>query len=303
MQSEFETLLSTITEKLETWFEHAVEMLPNFVVAVLVVALFGLLSRLVGRWTCKLLSKWLEDGQVSRLFGTIARIVVMVVGVFIALSLLNLDKTVTSLLAGVGVIGLALGFAFQDIAANLMSGLFMAFRGYFEVGDVIEVAGHLGTVQKIELRATILKTFQGLSVVLPNKEVFQNDLINYTRTQERRVDIPVGVAYADDLQTAIDAMKKEVTKVECRDTDREIDVFVTDFGDSSINLVVHMWLDLAYQPNFLKARSEAIIAIKRAVDEAGLTIPFPIRTLDFGAGVVGGEKLALAGIDDEAAAE
>ena len=117
------------------------------------------------------------------------------------------------------------------------------------------------------------------------------------------MDIPVGVAYADDLQTAIDAMKKEVTKVECRDTDREIDVFVTDFGDSSINLVVHMWLDLAYQPNFLKARSEAIIAIKRAVDEAGLTIPFPIRTLDFGAGVVGGEKLALAGIDDEAAAE
>ncbi len=213
------------------------------------------------------------------------------VGLFFALGLLHLDKTVTSLLAGVGVIGLALGFAFQDIAANLMSGLFMAFRGHFKVGDVIEVAGHLGTVERIELRATTMRTFQGLTVVLPNKDVFQNDLINYTRTDERRIDIPVGVAYSDDLEKALDAIVQGVSRVEARDMERPVQAFYTDFGDSSINMVVHVWLDMANQPDFLRTRSEAIVAIKKAVDEAGLTIPFPIRTLDFGAEVVGGEAI------------
>lgn len=291
MTDYLQTLLSRLTGKLQTWLESGVEMLPNFILAVGVVTIAGLLSRVIDRWTCRALDRWTDNRQISRLLGTLARVVVVIVGLFFALGLLHLDKTVTSLLAGVGVIGLALGFAFQDIAANLMSGLFMAFRGHFKVGDVIEVAGHLGTVERIELRATTMRTFQGLTVVLPNKDVFQNDLINYTRTDERRVDIPVGVAYSDDLEKAIEAIVEGVSRVEARDMDRPIQAFYSDFGDSSINLIVHVWMDMANQPDFLRTRSEAIMAIKKAVDEAGLTIPFPIRTLDFGAGVVGGEAL------------
>ncbi len=306
-------VISRITEKisskLEGWFEGAAAMLPNFVIAVLVVLAMGLVARWVSKWVSKALNSWTDNKPVSDLMGTITRIVIVALGLFFALSLLQLEKTVTSLLAGVGVVGLALGFAFQDIAANFMSGLFLAFRGNFEVGDVIEVAGHRGTVQHIELRATTIRTFQGLTVIIPNKEVFQNDLVNYTLTEERRIDIPVGVAYSDDLQTALDAIVEEVSKIETRDPDRDVKAFFTGFGGSSIDLVVHVWMQESSQPTYLAGRSEAIIAIKRAVDNAGLTIPFPIRTLDFGASVVGGEGIAtktLHVVDrevDEAAAQ
>lgn len=284
-------ITTRIFSKLEGWFEGAAAMLPNFVIAVLVVLAMGFAARWVSRWVSQVLTRWTDNKPVGELMGTVARIIIVALGLFLALSLLQLEKTVTSLLAGVGVIGLALGFAFQDIAANFMSGLFLAFRGNFEAGDVIEVAGHRGAVQKIELRATTIRTFQGLTVIIPNKEVFQNDLTNYTLTEERRVDIPVGVAYSDDLQAALDAIVEEVGKIETRDPEREVKAFFTDFGGSSINMIVHVWMSESTQPTYLEGRSQAIMAIKRAVDSAGLTIPFPIRTLDFGASVVGGEGL------------
>lgn len=292
MPVHFQELWDRLRTKLMGWFDAGVEMLPNFVAAALVVLLFGLSARFIDRWTTRALERWVKNTSVTRLMGTIARISMILLGLFIALSLLNLDRTVTSMLAGVGVIGLALGFAFQDLAANLISGLFMAFRGHFEVGDVVEVGSQVGTVEKIELRATTIRTFQGLSVVVPNKDVFQNVLVNYTRTQERRVDVAVGVAYSDDLELAITAIQKEVSKITVRDETREVNVFFTGFGASSIDLEVHMWLDLAHEQGFLEARSLMVRAIKRAVDKAGLTIPFPIRTLDFGATPVGGEAIS-----------
>jgi len=292
MNMDFQEVFNKVSGKLQAWFEAAAEMLPNFVVAIVVVVAFGLLARLIGRWTTKALSRWMDNEPVSELLGTIARITVVAIGVFIALGMLQLEKTVTSLLAGVGVIGLALGFAFQDIAANFMSGLLMAFRGPFDVGDVVEIGDHMGTVQAIELRATFIKTFQGQVVIIPNKDVYQNDVVNYTVSGERRIDIEVGVAYGDDLRSAVRALETGVSTLDYRDSSRDIGVYVAGFGDSSINLVVQMWLDLSTeQSSFLTARSEMVIAIKKALDEAGLTIPFPIRTLDFGAGAVGGETL------------
>lgn len=287
-----QSLYGSVSAKLTTWFEAGVDMLPNFVIAVLVVLVFGLVARLAGRWSARGLARWVDSEPVSNLVGTVVRLTVVFIGIFIALSLLHLDKTVTSLLAGVGVAGLALGFAFQDIAANFMSGLLMAFKGHFEVGDVVEVAGHLGTCEAITLRATTIRTYQGLSVIIPNRDVYQRDIINYTATAERRIDIPVGVAYSDNLPLAIEAIVKEVSKIETRDDTRDVAAFFTGFGASSIDLVVHVWIDQAHQQEFLEARSEAVMAIKRAVDEAGLTIPFPIRTLDFGASDVGGENIA-----------
>lgn len=289
---DLQEIFTRVADKLEAWFEAAAEMLPNFVVAIVVVIAFGLLARLIGRWTTKALGRWMDNEPVSELLGTIARVAVVAIGVFIALGLLQLEKTVTSLLAGVGVLGLALGFAFQDIAANFMSGLLMAFRGPFDVGDVVKIDEHMGTVQTIELRATFVKTFQGPVVIIPNKDVYQNDVVNYTVSGERRIDIEVGIAYGDDMRSAIRAIEAGVSALDYRDRSRDIEVYFSGFGDSSMNLVVQMWLDLqTEQSSFLVARSEMVIAIKKALDEAGLTIPFPIRTLDFGAGAVGGETL------------
>lgn len=283
--------LSALMTKLQDWLDYGVSMLPNFVLAALVVTLAGFASRKIAELICRGLKRVLDNEALVNLVSTLTRVVVVGLGSFAALSLLHLEKTVTSLLAGLGVVGLALGFAFQDIAANFMSGAFLAVRGPFEAGDTIVVDGETGIVTSIELRRTTLRTFDGLTIIIPNRQVFQAKVINYTRTHERRVAIPVGVAYGDDLERTREVVLDALAELEQRDDARELELIFTGFGDSAIDFEVRFWLDCASQALYLEARSEAIIRIKRAMDEAGLTIPFPIRTLDFGAAEVGGERL------------
>lgn len=285
-------LLEKLQGQIVSWIEGAVVMLPNLVIAVLVV----LVAFFVAGWAQKLAERLVQrlsgSGPISSLLGTLARLSVVAVGVFVALGLLNLDKTVTSLLAGVGVVGLALGFAFQDIAANFMAGIMMALRRPFEPGDLVEVGDHRGRVKLFALRASELETLDGLTVLIPNKDIFQNPIVNYTRTSRRRMELSVGTAYADDMRSVRETVLKAVKDVPHRASDREPELFFEAFGDSSINFTVRVWLSKSDQLSFLEARSEAMIAIKEALDQAGMTIPFPIRTLDFGADVVGGEALS-----------
>ncbi len=284
--------LQQVVNKFASWLETAILLLPNLVGAFIVLFVFWWLARLTRGLVRNLLKRVSDNRQIVGLLATLSYVGVMAVGAFVALGILNLDKTVTALLAGVGVIGLALGFAFQDLAANFMSGVLMAIRRPFEIDHVIETNGFMGMVEDISLRSTLLRTFQGQIVMLPNKEVFGNPLINYSLRRKRRVDLSCGVAYGDDLEMVRRVALAAVSSLKMRDPNREVELFFNEFGDSSINFSVRFWIDFFKQTDFLNAQSEAIIALKKAFDEAGITIPFPIRTLDFG--VVGGEKLAEA---------
>ncbi len=285
-----ENTFSNLVDKLAGWLEGFILMLPNLVVAVLLVVVFWLAARLARRLILQVMERVSSYQQVNKLLATAGYVAVLAAGTFIALGVLDLDKAVTSLLAGAGIIGLALGFAFQDIAANFISGILMSIRRPFTEGDIVKTNDYFGTVVDVNLRSTYLQTFQGQLVVIPNKEVFQSPLINYSKTQRQRIDLRCGVAYGDDLEQAEQVALEAVRSIDYRDQDRDVELYYEDFGDSSINFVVRFWIDFHKQTDFLKARSDAIKRIKRAFDENGITIPFPIRTLDFG--VVGGEKLS-----------
>lgn len=227
--------------------------------------------------------------QVNNLVATLTYVAVMITGVFIALGVVNLDRTVATLLAGIGIVGLALGFAFQDIAANFIAGVMMAFRRPLLVGDVVETNDFIGVVHEVNVRTTIVRTFQGKHVLIPNKEVYGESLVNYSRSPDLRVDLECGIAYGDDLSEAEQIAMEALSSLEMRDKTRDVELLWESFGDSSINFVIRFWITYHVQTDFLHARSEAIKRLKTAFDENGITIPFPIRTLDFG--VVGGEKL------------
>ncbi len=209
-----------LAEKLSGWFEALLLMFPNLFLALLVVAIGAYLARWVRRGVQRLLLRMSGNRPTSELFGTLARVVVVLAATFVALGVLNLDRTVTSLLAGIGVVGLALGFAFQDIAANVMSGIIMVLRRPFDIGDTVEVGGHLGRVRAIELRATELETLDGLSVTVPNKDVFQAAIINYTKTPSRRLDFTIGTGYDDDMSTVRDVVIAAVRGISDRDVGR-----------------------------------------------------------------------------------
>ncbi|MBC8068687.1 MAG: mechanosensitive ion channel family protein [Deltaproteobacteria bacterium] len=282
--------LTKLQQKLVGWLEAAVLMLPNFVLALAIVGVAVWIARWIARGVRGVLLRVTNNRTVSGLVAAVCRIAVVVAATFVALGVLSLDKAVTSLLAGIGVIGLALGFAFQDIAANFMSGLIMAVKRPFSEGDLVEIGGRVGRIREIELRSTELDTLDGLSVTVPNKDVIQNQIVNYTRTPSRRVEFTLGTSYADDMQQVREVVLGAVQQLAHRDPERDVELYFTGFGDSSIDCVVRVWLTVSEEIAWLEARSEALVAIKKAFDHAKITIPFPIRTLDFGAELVGGAR-------------
>ena len=147
-----------------------------------------------------------------------------------------------------------------------------------------------GVVKRINLRTTDILTPQGQMVLIPNKEVFQSPLINYSETGGRRIDLTVGISYGDDLEKVKNVTLGIIKDIPHQAPDSKVELFYEKFGDSSINFVVRVWLNAISQKEYKEAASEIIMKIKKAYDENDITIPFPIRTLDFG--IKGGEKFS-----------
>ncbi|WP_166422718.1 mechanosensitive ion channel family protein [Paraglaciecola sp. 20A4] len=280
---------SLINDKLQSWLEQTIAHLPNFVVAIVIIIVFSILARVMSKMLRKGLHRALDSRQIADLLASIFKAVVMCTGIFIALEFLGLSGTVTSLLAGAGIVGLAIGFAFQDMTENLIAGIAMGIRKPFELGDVVQAEGVFGNVRAINLRNTIVETFFGQIEVIPNKILFRNILTNYSTIGVRRLEIPVGISYGDDPAAAAKLLTDKINECDFVIKKQETAVYVESFGDSCINMLVWFWIDYPGDTGFMVARHEAIILIKKTLEEADVLIPFPIRTLDFGA--KGGEKL------------
>lgn len=282
-------ILDSVTNKLWKWGEKIVEMLPNFVLALLVLIGFVILARYAKKIIMSILERTYKNTELSRVIAQLVNIALVITGAMIALSVLELDKTVTSLLAGAGIIGLALSFAFQDLAANLISGFYMAAKNPFEIGDVIEVKDNMGTVKDIQLRSTLIETLDGNEIRIPNRILFENPLTNYYETKTRRVELEVGISYGEDLERVEKIVLETVKKLSIIYEGTEVDLIYTGFGDSSINFTILYWVPYDNYLQYLHGISDGVKAIKRAFDENDIVIPFPIRTLDFG--IKGGQKL------------
>lgn len=279
-----------LEEKLQDWLREFIVSLPNLIVAFLVLALFWPLAKFAYRIANRLVLRAGGNLNVAALLGNISRVVVFGLGLFIALNILNLSQAVTTVLTGAGIIGLALGFALQDPLANLFSGVMLSVKELYAKGDLVQTNDFFGKIERITLRSTIIRSLDGQEIVIPNKDVLQKPLRNYSVTGERRVEFEFGVSYAEDLdrvaQVAVEAVSAVVTLPE----GREVEVFWTGFGDSSINAVLRFWQTASGQKDYLNVRSKAIVAVKLAFDEQDILIPFPIRTLDFQ--IKGGATLA-----------
>ncbi len=155
-----DNIVNTVRIKLEEWINIVIQMLPNIAVAVIIVILFYITAKLIKKFTRNVLRRFSDHIAVNRLIAQIMFLIVISIGFFISLGILNLDKAVTTLLAGAGIIGLALGFAFQDIAANFISGIILSIRQPFGINDIIKSNDYFGTVKKINLRTTDILTLR-----------------------------------------------------------------------------------------------------------------------------------------------
>lgn len=270
-----------IAGKLTHWFESFIKLLPNLAMATLVMVIGVFIAKFVRNFSLKMIRKVSHLETINKLFASFMYILVIGVTLFTALDILNLDKAVTTALAGAGILGLALAFAFQDIAANFMSGIFMSFRHPFNVGDLVKLGTHKGRIEAINLRDTALINLQGQKIIIPNKQVFQNPIENYSSTGIRRLDLKGRVSLTEDLEKVKNIVIKAVEPLPERDTKKDVEFFYDEFAESSITFDLRMWMNDPEQKKYLSARNNAIIAIRKAFDEAGITIPAPVRAIAF----------------------
>ena len=270
-----------ISEKLTTWLRELIKLLPNLVLAAVILTLGFFISKWIKKAASKLFTKILNNPTLVSLFTSMVYVFLLAVTLFIALSVVNLSKVVTTALAGAGIIGLALAFAFQDIASNFMSGIFISIRKPINVNDIIKVKTYMGTVIEVNLRDTVVKTFQGQMVIIPNKDIMQNPIENYTLLGKRRMDLNVRVSYGEDLEKVKNVTLKAVEGIEGL-TDDKTDMYFMEFGDSAIQFVIRLWVATSQQGEYLQVKNDAVMRIKKAYDENGILIPFPVTTLDFG---------------------
>jgi len=284
-------IVELLGDKMVHWFDSAVALLPNLLIAVCLFFIFYAIGAVVGRTSLRAFKKAFDSQSVASLMAVLVRVLVVAVGFFIALDLIGLQKAVVSLLAGAGILGLAIGFAFQDLAENLLAGLILGIRKPCQPGDLIRSNNQFGFVRELNLRNTIIRNFSGQIIYIPNKEVFKSVLENYSKTGERRIEIGVGVSYGEDLDHVTETLQRAISSLDFRKDESEVSVYALEYGDSSINFTVRYWIDYpSDRIGYFEAIDAGVKAIKRAFGEEDILIPFPIRTLDFDA--KGGLKLA-----------
>lgn len=279
MLMEVNDMVRLILQRLELWSKVAITNLPNLVVAILVIFIFNLIARMVRRVLVRVLSHINGNASLEGLLETIVVMIINIVGLFFALGVLGLDKTVTSLLAGAGVIALAVGFAFQDLTTNFISGTMIAIQRPIELGDTIETNGFTGRVISIKLRSVVLDNFQGQEIEIPSKDVFQKPIINYSRSGERRLEIIGGVSYLDDLHKAQEVAIKALNTLPFLRKDRPVQLHYRAFTGEMVQFIIWFWIDQTLT-NTALATSEAIKTIKEAFNDNQILIMFPAHTFD-----------------------
>lgn len=264
---------ATVDSALER-LQLLVSYLPLFGIALVVVVLFYGLSRFIGRLD-RLWDRTTSNRFARDLFRQATQTAVLLVGVLIALELLDATALVGAVLGTAGVIGLAVGFAFKDLVENYISSVLLSLRQPFEPNDFVSIDGHKGKVVRLTSRATVLMTLDGNHLRLPNAQVFKGVILNYTRNPRRRFDFAVGVGAGEDLGLAQTLGLEALAEMPGVLDDPAPMALIEELGDSSVTLRFYGWVDQK-NASFGKVRSEAIRVIKNVLEDAGMDLPEPI---------------------------
>lgn len=269
-----------LTKQLASMWESMVSLVPSLLIALIVILLTWIISRFAVKITDKITKKASMRPSLHELIDTLVRIAIWVAGLMIALTIMMPGLTPASLIAGLGFGAVAIGFAFQDIFENFMAGILIMLREKMRIGDYIECEGTEGVVEHIALRETHIRKPNKELTIVPNSILFKNPVKILTDVAKRRHDVVCGVSYDSDLENAREVIFKAVKTAKGVDVDEGIDVYACEFNSSSIDFNIRWWSG-SKPRDMHESRDTVIRAVKRALDDAGIEIPFPYVTHTF----------------------
>jgi small conductance mechanosensitive channel len=261
---------------LQEWLTNFVIFLPNLIAGIVIFILTLISSGFIAKWIRKVVKKRVSNQEILQLISRLTRWSVLIVGTILALDQVNFD--VTGFIAGLGVVGFTIGFALQDIAKNFISGILLLYRQPFSIGERVMVSDYKGEVKEINVRDTVIETLDGELVIIPNREVYENPIINLTHIPIRRRTIVIGLGYEQDVEKAerlfLDAIKSTL-EVE---TDPPPTIRADSLGDSALMLEALYWVDQK-EHDFLQVHSKVVKAILHTAEENNINLPYPVQTV------------------------
>lgn len=258
--------LSNITEGF-SWFA-SVNWLQIFI--AIVILILGVFIAYVAR---KLFYRTLIKFVPKTIAHNTARLIYYALVIIFAISALGtLGIDLTALIIAGGIIGIILGFALQSVTANLVSGLFLYWERPLKPGDVVDIDGHVGVVLDISIMSTRIRGFDGILIRVPNEKVFNTVIKNIGANVARRLEFIVGIAYKEDAEKAVDVITRVVNEHPFVLVHPEPEVFVSNLGNSSVDITVRVWTPTS---EWMNVRKELLWRLKKAITEAGIEIPFP----------------------------
>ncbi|MDX1611310.1 MAG: mechanosensitive ion channel family protein [Candidatus Thermoplasmatota archaeon] len=266
-----------ITDWAMGWWNYLSQYLPRVGLGILVFVVFLTVAGAIRAGAVRAITKAVKDERAGNAWGTIIQYLVILLGVAASLAVLGVN--LGSMMIALGAVGIAVGFALQDIIANFVSGLILLTSHPFARGDRVGIGGVEGTVARVGMRATMLRTFDGLRVEVPNKSVLSNNITIFSFHDTRRWDVLVGVGYDDDITGAKETVLKAVENIQGVRADPAPEIFVDELGGSSVNLKARFWTDATARGNMLATKSDVTQAVKEALVAEGYDIPYPIRTV------------------------
>ena len=266
----------TLFAAIQTMITNFVALLPRLLLGTVVFALFFFVARFV-----KSFIRRSAGGGVGKALGRLAQLGVLLGGLLVAMVIAFPSVKPATVLSGLGVGGVAIGFAFKDILQNYFAGVLLLWREPFAIGDQIETSnGYVGTVQAVETRATTLRTYDGRRIVIPNSNLFTDSVIVNTAREVRRTQYDVGIGYADDIEEARSVMLNAVKSTEGVKQDPAPDVLVVELAGSSVNLRARWW-SAPERSEVITTQDRVLTAIKYALDEAAIDMPYPTQVTLF----------------------
>ena len=273
-------LVEILIERVQEMLAGFIRTLPQFGLALLVLLVTWAIAHVIRNLTGRVARRAGLRPSLVALFVTLAGIFVWLFGFLVSLAVILPGVTAGSLLTVIGFGSIAVGFAFKDIFENFLAGILIMMRKKMRIGDHIECQEVEGRVEQITLRETYLRRLDSQLTIVPNAYLFQNPVRIITDADLRRHEIVVGVAYDTDLDRAAEVISGAVRQVAAVIRAKPVDVFAREFEDSAITFTVRWWSG-STQLEMHKSRDAVVRAIKRALDDAGITIPFPQITATF----------------------
>lgn len=247
----------------------------DLILAFMIILFASVLARTVSLYIKRSLKHRLDENNL-KILTRISNYGIIILALLIVLPLVGVN--LSGLIVAGGMTGLIVGFASQKIVSNLISGLFLMIEKPIRIGQWVNIDGQSGAVVDLSIISTIIRTYDSLYVRIPNETVFTNTIINFTANTVRRINYTVGIRYSDDAGRAIEVIRKVLDSHPFAMINPSPQIFVDSLGDNSVNIVVRVW---APTSEWFDTKMNLLWKIKKGIEEEGIQIPFPQRTVWF----------------------